>query len=94
MPEIRTQRVALFLAALAVLGACTPGGGRDTRSITLYTSVTQDTVDAVVEAFVPPVMAGLLFYRLIETLLFAPVPVAASCSAASRCRSTIRYPRD
>ena len=49
MPEIRTQRVALFLAALAVLGACTPGGGRDTRSITLYTSVTQDTVDAVVE---------------------------------------------
>lgn len=32
----------------------------------------------VVVAFVPSVIAGLLFYRLIETLLFAPVPVAAS----------------
>jgi undecaprenyl-diphosphatase len=32
----------------------------------------------VVVAFVPSVIAGLLFYRLIEALLFAPVPVAAS----------------
>lgn len=52
MPGIRTRRVALFLAVLLVLGACTPGGGSGARSITLYTSVTQDTVDAVVEAFV------------------------------------------
>jgi len=51
MPGTRTCRLALSLAALAVLGACTPGGGSGARSITLYTSVTQDTVDAVVEAF-------------------------------------------
>jgi iron(III) transport system substrate-binding protein len=51
MHGIRTRRAALFLAALAVLGACTPGGLGGVESVTLYTSVTQATVDAVVEAF-------------------------------------------
>ncbi len=51
MPGTRVGRVGLVLAVLALLGACTPGGGSGARSITVYTSVTQETVDAVVEAF-------------------------------------------
>ncbi len=47
MPEAKGRSVALALVALLVLGACSPGGG---DVVTVYTSVTQDTVDAVVEA--------------------------------------------
>ena len=45
------DRLALFLATLAVLGACSSADDAGTQAITLYTSVTQDTVDAVVAAF-------------------------------------------
>ncbi len=49
MAGIRKRRVVMLLAIVVALGACSPQG-RD-GAITLYTSVTQDTVDAVVEAF-------------------------------------------
>ena len=52
MPGSHTRRLALFLAALTVLGACVPSGGPGGQSITLYTSFTQATVDAVVDGFV------------------------------------------
>ncbi len=48
MPEAKGRYVALVLAALLGLGACSPGGE---DVVTVYTSVTQETVDAVVEAF-------------------------------------------
>jgi iron(III) transport system substrate-binding protein len=46
---IRTRGVAILVAIVVVLMACSPPGSDGV--ITLYTSVTQDTVDAVVEAF-------------------------------------------
>ena len=50
MQGIEPRRVAFFLAATLVVAACSSGdAGVD--SISLYTSVTQGTVDAVVEAF-------------------------------------------
>ena len=49
MSGIRGRGVVMMLVALAALVACSPSGGDGV--ITLYTSVTQETVDAVVEAF-------------------------------------------
>jgi iron(III) transport system substrate-binding protein len=51
MPGDLFRRIAVLPVVLAVLGACSSTGDTDDSSITLYTSVTQDTVDAVVEAF-------------------------------------------
>jgi iron(III) transport system substrate-binding protein len=45
----RVRRIAATVATVLVLGACTSDGGDGT--LRLYTSVTQGTVDAVVEAF-------------------------------------------
>jgi iron(III) transport system substrate-binding protein len=48
MPYTRARYVAVLLVALLVLGACSPPGE---DVVTVYTSVTQETVDAVLEAF-------------------------------------------
>ncbi len=49
MPETTLRRLVVTLTAVAVLGACADGA--ESGSITLYTSVTQNTVDAVIESF-------------------------------------------
>ena len=48
MADTKGRRVVLVLVGLLVLGACSPA---DEDVVTVYTSVTQETVDAVVEAF-------------------------------------------
>ena len=48
MADTKGRRVVLVLVGLFVLGACSPA---DEDVVTVYTSVTQETVDAVVEAF-------------------------------------------
>ena len=48
MADRKGRRVVLVLVGLLVLGACSPA---DEDVVTVYTSVTQETVDAVVEAF-------------------------------------------
>lgn len=50
MARNQLRRVALLCAALLALGACS-ATGNSADSVTLYTSVTQETVDAVVAAF-------------------------------------------
>ena len=51
MPRILLRRGAVFWVAMSMLGSCSSAGISGESSITLYTSVTQDTVDAVLEAF-------------------------------------------
>jgi len=51
MPASQLRWVAISLAVLLVLGACSPADEAGGGSIRLYTSVTQETVDAVLEAF-------------------------------------------
>ncbi len=48
MADTKGRRVVLVLVGLLALGACSPA---DEDVVTVYTSVTQETVDAVVEAF-------------------------------------------
>ena len=50
MPRIQLRWVAAICTAWLVLGGCSAAGDSE-GSVTLYTSVTQETVDAVVAAF-------------------------------------------
>jgi iron(III) transport system substrate-binding protein len=51
MPASQLRWAAISLAVLLVLGACSPADRSGGGAIRLYTSVTQGTVDAVLEAF-------------------------------------------